>query len=69
MADQGRVALTHGDLGFSHLKHSYAAGLTIRGGGLPEIFLLYAWGGNEGTHTIVNVSPTLLGGSFRPSLY
>jgi hypothetical protein len=69
MADQGRVALTHGDLGFSHLKHSYAAGLTVRGGGLPEIFLLFAWGGNEGTHTIVNVSPTLLGGSYRPSLY
>jgi hypothetical protein len=69
LADQGRVALTHGDLGFSHLKHSYAAGLTVRGGGLPEIFLLYAWGGNEGTHTIVSVSPTLLGGSYRPSLY
>jgi len=32
MADQGRVALTRGDLGFSHLKHSFAGGLTLRAG-------------------------------------
>jgi hypothetical protein len=69
LADQGRVALTRGDLGFSHLKHSFAAGLTIRAGGLPDVSLLYAWGGGEGQHTIFNVSPTLLGGSGRVSLY
>ena len=26
MADQGRVALTRGESGFSHLRHSFAAG-------------------------------------------
>jgi hypothetical protein len=69
LADQGRVALTRGDLGFSHLKHSFAAGLTIRAGGLPDVSLLYAWGGGEREHTIFSVSPTLLGGSGRVSLY
>jgi hypothetical protein len=42
MADQGRVALTRGDLGFSHLKHSFAGGLTLRAGGFPMIFLMFA---------------------------
>jgi hypothetical protein len=32
MADQGRVALTRGDLGFSDLKHSFGGGLTLRAG-------------------------------------
>jgi len=32
MADTGRVALTHSDLGFDHFRHSYAAGLTFRAG-------------------------------------
>ncbi len=69
MVDQGRVALTRGDLGFDHLAHSYAAGLTLHAGGLPLVDLLFAWGGHEGTHTIANVSPSLLGGAARPSLY
>jgi hypothetical protein len=69
MADQGRVALTRGDLGFEHLKHSFSTGLTIRAGGFPQIFLLYAWGSGEGNHTIFNMNNTLLGGSYRPSLY
>ena len=45
MADEGRVALTRGDLGFSHLKHSFAAGLTLRAGGFPMVSLMFAWGG------------------------
>ena len=69
MVDEGRVALTPGDLGFSHLAHSYAAGLTVRAGGLPVIDLLFAWGGHEGTHTIAAVSTSLLGGTARPSLF
>jgi hypothetical protein len=69
MVDEGRVAMTPGDLGFSHLAHSYAAGLTVRAGGLPLVDLLFAWGGHEGTHTIANVSTTLLGGTSRPSLF
>jgi hypothetical protein len=69
MADQGTVALNRGDLGFDHLKHSFGTGFTIRAGGFPQIFLLYAWGGGEGNHTTFNMNTTLLGGSYRPSLY
>ena len=69
MADQGKVALARGDVGFDHLKHSFATGITLRAGGFPMVFLLFAWGGNEGRHTIANVNTSLLGGSQRPSLY
>ena len=68
MADQGRVALTRGDLGFSHLRHSYAAGLTLRAGGFPMVSLMFAWGGPEGHHNIFNMGSSLLGGSARPRL-
>jgi hypothetical protein len=56
-------------IAFSHLLHSYSAGLTLRAGGFPMVYLMYAWGGHEGTHTIVNVNTSLLGGADRPSLY
>ncbi len=69
MTDFGRVAVTHGDLGLDHFRHSYAAGLTIRAGDLPVVSLLFAWGGNEGTHNIAYISPSLLGGTTRPSLF
>jgi hypothetical protein len=69
MADTGRVALTHSDLGFDHFRHSYAAGLTLRAGGFPMVQLLFAWGGGEGTHTLANINPSILGGGSRPSLY
>jgi hypothetical protein len=68
MADQGRVALTRSDVGFDHLKHSFAAGITLRAGGAPMISLMYAWGGGEGQHTIANMNTSLLGGSTRPPL-
>ena len=68
MADQGRVALTRGDLGFSHLKHSFAGGLTLRAGAFPMISMMFAWGGAEGNHNIFNLNSSLLGGSTRPSL-
>jgi hypothetical protein len=42
MADQGKVALTRGDIGFDHLKHSFSTGLTLRAGGFPMVFLMYA---------------------------
>ncbi len=67
-ADQGRVALTHGDLGFSHLRHSYAGGLTLRAGGFPMVSMMFAWGGPEGHHNIFNMNTSLLGGSARPTL-
>jgi hypothetical protein len=67
MADQGRVALTRGDLGFSHLKHSFAGGLTLRAGGFPMISMMFAWGA-EGHHNLFNMNTSLLGGSTRPLL-
>jgi hypothetical protein len=69
MIDEGKVANTTGDLDFTHLRHSYSAGLTLRAGGLPQVYVLFSWGGNEGRHTTVNMNTSLLGGSPRPSLY
>jgi hypothetical protein len=68
MADQGKVALARGDIGFDHLNRTYATGFTLRAGGLPAIFVMYAWGGGEGQHTIFNVNTSLMGGSSRPFL-
>jgi hypothetical protein len=69
MADEGKLGINRGDLGSSPWVHSFAAGLTLRAGGFPQVFLLFAFGGNEGTHTIANVNTSLLGGSARPSLF
>jgi hypothetical protein len=69
MADQGKVALTRSDVDFQNLKHSFATGFTLRAGGFPQVFLLFAWGGSEGHHTIASMNTSLLGGSSRPSLY
>lgn len=68
-ADQGKVALLRGDLGSNHWRHSYAAGLNLRAGGFPMVYLLFAFGGQESTHTIVNVNTSLLGTAGRPSLF
>jgi hypothetical protein len=68
MTDEGCVASTRGDLGFDHLKHSFAAGLTLRAGGFPMVSLMFAWGGPEGHHNIFNMNTSLLGGSARPLL-
>ena len=54
MVDEGKVAMRPGDLDFSHLAHSYAAGLTLRAGGFPMVQLLFAWGGHEGNHARVD---------------
>jgi hypothetical protein len=68
MADQGRAALTRSDVGFDHLKHSFAAGLTLRAGAFPMVQLMFAWGGTEGHHNIANMNSALLGASARPLL-
>ena len=68
LADQGRVALTRGDIGFSDLRHSIAAGLTLRAGGFPMVSMMFAWGGPEGHHNIFNMNTSLLGGGSRPLL-
>jgi len=67
--DEGKVSLTRGGLGSSPWIHSFSTGLTLRAGGFPQVYLLFSWGGNEGTHTIANVNNSLLGGSTRPSLF
>ena len=67
--DEAKVGMRRDDIDFSHLRHSYSAGLTVHAGGLPVVYLLFAWGGNEGSHTIFSVSNVLLGGSARPSLF
>jgi hypothetical protein len=69
IADQGKVALARGDVDFQNLKHSFATGITLRAGGFPQVFLLFALGGSEGHHTIASVNTSLVGGSSRPSLY
>lgn len=69
MIDEGKVALTRGDLDFTHLLHTYSAGLTLRAGGFPMIYLLFSFGGHEGMHTSATMNTSLLGGSARPSLY
>jgi hypothetical protein len=69
MADEGKIGLRRGDLSSSPWLHSFSAGLTLRAGGFPQVFLLFAWGGNEGTHTLAQVNSSLLGGSARPSLF
>lgn len=67
-ADQGKVALNRNDLDFSHLAHSFTAGVTLRAGGLPALTLAFAWA-RPTTHTISTVNSTLLGASARPSLF
>jgi hypothetical protein len=69
MVDEGKVAFTRGELGSSPWIHSFSAGLTLRAGGFPQVYLLFSWGGNEGTHTLANVNNSLEGGSARPSLF
>ncbi|TAM83443.1 MAG: hypothetical protein EPN47_04865 [Acidobacteria bacterium] len=69
MVDEGKVGLTRGDIDFTHLQHSYSVGLTLRAGGFPQVWLLYSWGGHEGTHTTAMMNTSVLGGSPRPSLY
>jgi hypothetical protein len=68
-AETGRVALTRGGLGFDGMVRSYSAGLTLRAGGFPMVYVMYAWGSNEGTRTIATMNTSLLGGAGRPSLY
>jgi hypothetical protein len=67
--DEGKIGLRRDDVSLSHFRHTFSAGFTVHAGGLPVIDFLFAWGGSEGTHTTGTVSPGLLGGSSRPSLF
>lgn len=68
-ADGGKIGLRRDDIDIGHFRHTFSAGFTVHAGGLPLIDFVYAWGGSEGGHPIGTVSPTLLGGSSRPSLF
>jgi hypothetical protein len=68
MFDTGKVAAKRGDIDFNHLAHSFAGGLTLRAGGIPAVSLLFTTG-TEGSHNILMMSNSLLGGSARPSLF
>ena len=67
--DEAKIGLRRDDVSLDHLRHTFSVGVTLRAGGLPLVELLFAWGGQEGNHTTATVSPTLLGGSGRPSLF
>ena len=67
-ADQGKVFGQNDPVDFHGFRHTIAVGASLRAGGLPMALLTYATGGPEGHHVAITVSPTLLGGSSRPSL-
>jgi hypothetical protein len=55
-ADTGKVASRRAELNFTHLRHSFGAGLTLRAGNIPYVMIMYAWGGREGTHVITDIN-------------
>lgn len=67
VAEQGTVSTPGEGLKVSGLKHSVAAGASLRVGGLPVAYVTYGWG-PEGHRLIAVVNTSLLGGSSRPSL-
>jgi hypothetical protein len=67
--DEGKIGMNRDDISFDHLRHTFTAGLTLHAGGLPVVYVLFSWGGNEGHHTTATISNTLLGASARPSLF
>jgi hypothetical protein len=67
IAEQGTVALAETPLHVSRLKRSVAAGVSLRVGGLPVAYLMWAHG-SEGGRFMAVMSTSLLGGSSRPSL-
>lgn len=68
VAEQGTVAAPGAALKLGTLKHSTAAGLSLRAGGLPVAYVTWAWG-SEGHRLVATVNANLLGGGARPSLF
>lgn len=68
-ADQGKASLTQAALSSDPWRHSFSTGLTLRAGGFPQVYLLFSWGGKEGTHVNASLNTTLLGASARPELF
>jgi len=66
MLEQGAVG-DHG-IPLQPLLQSYTVGVTLRAGGFPLVNLSFAWN-RDSHHTIAAISPTLIGGSSRPSIF
>ena len=65
--DEGKIGMNRDDISFDHLRHTFTAGLTVHAGGLPVVYLLFSWGGNEGHHTTADHQQHAAG-RIRPSL-
>jgi len=55
-ADSGKVADSRDGLDISHMRHSFGAGLSLRAGNFPYVFLMYSWAGGEGSRTFADVN-------------
>jgi len=55
-AEAGKIANARGNMDFSHFRHSWGTGFTIRAGNFPYVVLMYSWGGSEGTHTFADLN-------------
>ncbi len=66
--EQGSVFRQEQMFALGSLRGTFGAGLTIRAGGFPLVFLSWATG-KEGRHVAFSVNASLLGGSSRPSFY
>ncbi len=53
----------------SAVRIRVSTGLTLRLGGFSQVFLMFARGGHQGTHTIAAMNTSVLVGGARPSLY
>jgi len=68
-AEQGKVAAQNEPLNFARLRHSATIGCTLRAGGFPMLTMAWGTGGPEGTHIVITMDTSLLGGGSRPSLH
>lgn len=55
-ADSGKVSDSRDGLDISHMRHSFGAGLSLRAGNFPYVFLMYSWAGGEGSRTFADVN-------------
>lgn len=67
--DVGKVAMSRGDLDFSHTHHSFGVGIVVNAGGLPVLKVYYAWGGREGSHTTYTMNTNNFAGTSPTGLF
>jgi hypothetical protein len=66
--EQGKVEAQDAGLDLSGLHHSVGIGTTLRAGGFPVVTVSWHTGGAEGSHFILTMDTSLLGGGGRPRL-